>query len=140
LLGSLLHDPADFKGLKRLFSIQVPEYWRYHHQVDKVVVKPMSSALSSLTFNLLLINFVVPIWFAYGKYLQDSTWQERCFDLLQAMNAEENYIIRKFRNSDWIPQNAFDAQGMLGLYHNYCHQKRCLDCKVGQNLLKPALK
>ncbi|SIS48881.1 DUF2851 family protein [Belliella pelovolcani] len=140
LLGSLLHDSADFKALKRLFSIQVPEYWRHHHQVDKTAVKPMSSALSSMTFNLLLINFVVPIWFAYGKYLQDSTLQERCFDLLQAMNAEENYIIRKFRNSDWIPQNAFDAQGMLGMYHNYCHQKRCLDCKVGQNLLKPALK
>ncbi len=137
LLSSILHDSADFKTIKSLFTVQVPDYWRFHHQLDKPTSKTLSSSISALTFNLLLINFVVPIWFAYGKYMQDSTWQERCFDLLQQMNAEENYIIRKFRNCGWAPQNAFDAQGMIGLFHNYCHLKKCLDCKVGQNMLKP---
>jgi hypothetical protein len=29
---------------------------------------------------------------------------------------------------------------MIGLYHDYCKPKKCLDCKIGQNLLKPERK
>jgi hypothetical protein len=56
------------------------------------------------------------------------------------MGAEENFIIRKFKACNWNPKTAFDTQGMIGQFHNYCKPKKCLDCKVGQNLLKPSKK
>jgi uncharacterized FlgJ-related protein len=80
---------------------------------------------------------MVPLWYAYGKYLQDSSWQEKCFDILQEVDAEDNFIIKKYTQHNWKPQNAFDAQGMIGLYQQYCKPKKCLECKIGQTLLKP---
>ncbi|MCH7402826.1 DUF2851 family protein [Belliella kenyensis] len=140
LLSTILNDSANFKTLQDIFDITIPDYWRYHYHFDKKSGKKISGKISVNSFNLLIINFVVPIWFAYGKYLQESHWQERCFDLLQSIVAEENFIVRKFSSSGWNAQNSFDSQGMIGLFRANCQQKKCLECKVGQNLLKPSKK
>ncbi|MFD2033158.1 DUF2851 family protein [Belliella marina] len=140
LLSTVLNDSESFSSFKKVFDIQVPDYWQHHYQIDKMSGKRLSRSLSTQTVSLLMINFVVPLWFAYGKYIQDSSWQEKCFDLLQEISAEENFIIRKFRDCNWKANNAFDSQGMIGQFHNYCNLKKCLDCKVGQNLLKPIRK
>jgi hypothetical protein len=82
------------------------------------------------------MNFVIPLWFAYGRYFEQPEWQERCFDLLQEIPAENNHIIRKFEESGWSVQNGFDSQGMIGLFKNYCQPKKCLQCKIAQSLIK----
>jgi hypothetical protein len=84
----------------------------------------------------LIINFVIPLWFAYGRYYEQPEWQERCFDLMQAIPAENNFIIRKYGEKAWKSENAFDSQGMIGLFRNYCQPQKCLSCKIGQSLLK----
>ncbi|MCH7397574.1 DUF2851 family protein [Belliella sp. DSM 107340] len=140
LLSTVLNDARNFGEFKKVFDIKVPEYWQHHYQINKPTIKRLSRSLSAQTLNLLMINFVVPLWFAYGKYIQDSSWQEKCFDLLQEIDSEENFIIRKFRECDWKASNAFESQGMIGQFQNYCNQKKCLDCKIGQNLLKPIRK
>jgi len=137
LFSSITDDKQDYSSFKKLFSISTPDYWQHHHQLGKASARAMAKQLSPTVLSLLTINFVVPLWYAYGKYIQDSSWQEKCFDLLQQIAAEDNFIIRKYKRHDWKPMNAFDAQGMIGLYHHYCKPKKCLDCKIGQNLLKP---
>lgn len=140
LFSSIIVEEQDFSSFKKLFSIATPDYWQHHHQLGKITGRALPKQLSPTVLSLLTINFVVPLWYAYGKYIQDSSWQEKCFDLLQEVAAEDNFIIRKYQRHDWKPQNAFDAQGMIGLYHHYCKPKKCLDCKIGQNLLKPEKK
>lgn len=140
LLSGILHETSSFSNFKKFFSIQIPDYWQHRYQIDKPSNRNLPKSLSNQTINLLLINFVIPLWFAYGKYIQDNSWQEKCFDLLQEMEPEENFIIRKFKACNWNPKTAFDTQGMIGQFHNYCKLKKCLDCKVGQNLLKPSKK
>lgn len=98
--------------------------------------RKVSKGIFEQVLNLLIINFVIPIWFAYGQYFQNSEWQERCFDLLQEVSAESNFIVRKFFESGWRPNNSFDTQGMIGLYRNYCTPKKCLTCKVAQSLIR----
>ncbi len=140
LLSTILHDTDDFDGLKKIFGITTPVYWQHHYQLGKSTDRKLAKTLSPTVLSLLTINFVVPLWYAYGKYLQDSSWQEKCFDILQEVVAEDNYIIKKFVRHHWKPQNAFDAQGMIGLYQLYCKPKKCLECKIGQTLLKPEKK
>ena len=137
LLSAVLHDTSDFKEFKKLFGITTPDYWQHHYQIGKSSGRILPKQISAQAFSLLVVNFIVPIWYAYGKYMQDNTWQEKCFDILQDALMEDNFIIRKYIHYDWQPQNAFDTQGMIGLYQQYCKPKRCLDCKIGQNLLKP---
>jgi len=96
--------------------------------------------LSNGIMNLLAINFIVPLWYAYGRYTDLSVWQEKCFNLLQEIPAEKNSLISIYQEVGWSAANAYDSQGMLGLYHQYCNKRMCLQCKIGQNLLRPNLK
>lgn len=146
LSAVLHHSPNLFSGIlqisnvetfKKYFKFDISSYWQYHYHFGKETKKQLNRDLSSMILNLLAINFLVPLWYAYGLFTDDITWQEKCFDLLQEIYPEDNRIINKFRVHQWKAQNAFDSQGMIGLYHHYCLRKKCLECKIGQNILRP---
>ncbi|MFC3417001.1 DUF2851 family protein [Algoriphagus hitonicola] len=136
LLQAILEDNRDFSGFKNLLQVKPSDYWLYHYSFGQNSSKMASKGISSTVLQLLIINFVIPIWFAYGRYFQNPDWQERCFDLLQEINAENNFIIRKFSDHSWKAQNSFDSQGMIGLFKSYCQPKKCMQCKIAQSLIK----
>jgi hypothetical protein len=140
LFSSIINLTNTVQSIKNTFSQEVPVYWTHHYLPGKSTQKKLSKTISLQTIYLLAINFVVPLWFAYGQYLDDQQWQDKCFDLLQAIQSEQNFIIKRFDQVNWKPSSAFDTQGMIGLHNNYCALRKCLDCKIGQNLLRPALK
>ena len=137
LFSAVLHELDNFQNFKKIFAINLPSYWQEHYRFAKKAEKTTAKGLSKDSLFHLAINFVVPLWYTYGKYLQESEWKEKCIDFLQTIPAENNYILRKFKAVNWPVQHAFDSQAMLGLFHNYCSQKKCLDCKIGQNIIKP---
>lgn len=136
LLQSIMEDSRDFSAFKKLLQVTPGDYWQYHYSFGKAAERKTSKGVSETVLQLLIINFVVPLWFAYGRYFQQQEWQERCFDLLQELPAENNRIIRIYGQKDWKAENGFDSQGMIGLYKNYCQPKKCMQCKIAQNLLK----
>ena len=140
LFSSVLHEVSDISSFKQLFSFQISSYWQYHYNFGKETSRKQTRELSAAILNLLAINFLVPLWYAYVQFVDQLEWQEKCFDLLQEIAPEKNGIIQKFENHLWSAKNAFDTQGMIGLHNNYCLKKRCLDCKIGQNLLRPQLR
>lgn len=140
LFSSIIDPTNNISSIKKIFNYSVSDYWVHHYRPGKESKKTLSKTLSNQTIYLLAINFVVPLWYAYGQYMDDSSWQDKCFDLLQEINAEQNFIIKRFQQINWRPENAYDTQGMIGLHNNYCLQKKCLECKIGQNLLRPAKK
>lgn len=140
LFSSILSLEEDYNGFSRIFKIQMPDYWQTHYRPGEVSIKKLSKGLSKSSLDLLMINFVCPLWAAYGVYVKEEKWKQKCLDLLEQLPKENNYIIRKFQAEGWEAQHAADTQGMIGLYQEYCQRKRCLDCKVGQQLLKPQKK
>ena len=136
LLQAIMEDSRGFPAFKKLLQVTPSDYWQYHFSFGKPAERKVSKGISDSVLQLLIINFVIPLWFAYGRYFQQSEWQERCFDLLQEVAAENNHIIKKFQSAGWNPSNSFDSQGMIGLYKNYCKPKKCLQCKVAQSLIK----
>ena len=137
LFSSILNFPSSFEHILSVFQIERSEYWQHHYRLGLPAPGKIPKNLSRDTLNLLLINFVTPLWYSYGVYIQDSSWKEKCLDLLQEIKHENNFIIRKFNQYGWDATNAFDSQAMIGMYQDYCRNKKCLDCKIGQNLLKP---
>ncbi|WP_114748176.1 DUF2851 family protein [Pleomorphovibrio marinus] len=137
LLSTVLYEMKNRHRMHELFAQEVSPYWQKHYHFGKSSGKSSERTLSAQTLDLLAINFTVPLWYAYGQYIDAPEWQEKCFDFLQQIGAEENSIIRKFSQVGWEAKQAFDTQGMIGLYNNYCKSKRCLECKIGQNLLRP---
>ncbi|WP_143959687.1 DUF2851 family protein [Litoribacter populi] len=140
LLSTILSASNTMESMKGIFLKEVPPYWTHHYAPAKTSQRKLSKHLSPQTLHLLAINFVVPLWFAYGKYIDEQEWQDKCFDFLQALPGEENFIIKRFKDINWPASTAFDTQGMIGLHNNYCIQKKCLECKIGQNLLRPSAK
>ncbi|AWW31335.1 DUF2851 domain-containing protein [Echinicola strongylocentroti] len=138
LFSLLIHKVRTVSDLAQLFRVKPNAYWEHHYQLSKKSGKSQNRLLSNRTLQLLGINFIAPLWYAYGKYTDEEVWRERCFDFLQEIPAEENRIITSFQTEGWIPESAYDTQGMIGVHHAYCSLKKCLGCKIGQNVLRPA--
>lgn len=136
----ILNGLDGFDQFQKLMDIQMPEYWRNHYQLGQQSQRIQSAKLGRSTLHLLAINLLVPLWYEYGKFSQQSEWKEKCFDFLQTLPAEENHITRKYPWVDAYKQSAFESQALIGLYQDYCKPKRCLQCKIGQSLLKPEKK
>uniref|UniRef100_UPI0040478491 DUF2851 family protein n=1 Tax=Algoriphagus sp. TaxID=1872435 RepID=UPI0040478491 len=136
LFSTILDESGDLGMFRKMVQSPPSPYWRQHYTFGKPSSKTTSNGLSEQSMHLLLINFVLPIWFAYGEFHDQEEWKERCFSLLQSLPAEQNYVLRKFVHYAWKPSTAFDSQGMLELYRRYCSTQKCLSCKIGQSLVR----
>ena len=122
------------KELHQLFEITISDYWQTHYQFDKESPKK-KSPFSKSFIDLLVINTIVPIQFAYTKS-QGKEASESLLNLLREVAAEKNIIIEKFSNFGIKAKNAFETQSLLQLKNEYCNHSKCLQCAVGIQLLK----
>ncbi len=121
-------------ALHQLFEITITDYWQTHYQFDKESPKKKKQFSKSF-IDLLVINTIVPIQFAYAKS-QGKEVSESLLALLREVPAEKNVIIEKFSNFGIKGNNAFETQSLLQLKNEYCTKSKCLQCAVGIQLLK----
>lgn len=86
--------------------------------------------------DLLAINAVVPVMFAYGQTTGKGALKDAAFDLLGDIPAENNAIVRSWSGMGVPVRSALDSQALLQLRNEYCTQGRCTDCKVGKSIIK----
>lgn len=118
----------------QLFDVGVSVYWENHYQLDKVS-PPKKKRLSKSFIDLLLINTVVPIQFAYAES-QGKETTESLVKLMETIPPEKNIVIEKFANFGLQSKSAFETQSLLQLKNNYCAKSRCLQCAIGAQLLQ----
>ncbi|MFN3753504.1 DUF2851 family protein [Flavobacterium sp.] len=118
----------------KLFEVGVSSYWESHYQFDKESPKKKKQFSKSF-IDLLVINTIVPLQFAYAKS-QGKEISEQLLQLMETMAPEKNIIIEKFSNFGIKSKNAFETQSLLQLKKNYCDQSKCLQCAIGSQLLK----
>jgi len=117
-----------------IFDKSVSEYWETHYQFDKISPKK-KKALSKSFIDLLIINTIIPLQFAYAKS-KGKEISEKLISLLNQVKPEANAIIDKFSTFGLKAQNAFETQALLQLKNEYCNKNRCLGCSIGMELLK----
>jgi len=123
--------------LQQLFDFSCSDYWKNHYTFD--VLSPYATKKpGKSTINLLLINTIVPFVFAYGKQKDDTAGIEKSMDYLDALPAEKNFITGNFKKCGVNANNARQSQAMIQLYKYYCSNKLCLQCSIGDQILKPA--
>jgi hypothetical protein len=133
-LFSKLVDLKTVQQIYDLLLVSVAPYWKNHYQFDKE--SPLKSKKTVHSFvDLLIINTIIPIKFAYAKKQGESV-SEDLIILLNQIKPEKNSIIDKFKMFKINPQNALETQSLLQLKNEYCNKNRCLDCVVGMELLK----
>ncbi len=121
--------------LENMFELKLSNYWLTHYVFDKES-KHSPKQLGKSTIHLFIINTIAPFLFLYGKRRSEAHFQDRAFALLEAVPAEKNRIIRQWRALGMAPNSAYQTQALLQLKNQYCDQKRCLDCAIGNAILK----
>lgn len=94
------------------------------------------SILSRSFKNNLIINGVVPYLWYMSQLKEDEMYQEMAFSILNELAPENNSILKKWKPTEISIKNAYDTQGLIGLYRYYCCRKKCLSCEVGNKVLK----
>lgn len=92
--------------------------------------------MSASSRNLIIINTVVPLLYAYGKSHQEPVLQERAIRVLEQLKAENNYILRQWKACGLNVSTAADSQALIQLKREYCDRLDCLRCRFGYEYLK----
>ncbi|MFT4575590.1 MAG: hypothetical protein ACI9SI_000500 [Polaribacter sp.] len=117
-----------------LFNVSLNEFWQTHYTFKKTAHKKVKKVTKSFV-DLLLINTIIPLKFKYLKSLNTNI-DEEFLSFLKNIKAEKNAIVSKFSELKIKADNAYDSQALLELKNNYCAKKRCLQCAIGNSLLR----
>lgn len=135
-LFSMARDQPDLKALKDCFDVVANDYWHYHYRLDEE--SPFTIKRTGVEMiNNLLINTVCPMLFAYGQYFDNGSAKQKALNWLLQLPAENNQVIRKFKEHGVQVREAFDSQALLEMKTQYCDARRCLECGIGRKLLTP---
>lgn len=134
-LFSKIKETADLKKIKEWLQVMANDYWHYHYSfLHTSYYKPKT--IGSAMVDSILINTVVPSLFAYGLRHKDEQLKEKALKWLEEITAESNTITNGFQKLSVANKTAYDSQALLELKNEYCNKKRCLECSVGNYLLK----
>lgn len=121
-------------SMYELFQVSAAPYWLTHYQFDKESPKKKKT-LSQSFIDLVIINTIIPLQFAYAKS-QGKEMDEDLIGMLNDVDPEKNSIVDKFNTFGIQSKNAFESQSLLQLKNEYCDKSRCLECAIGMELLK----
>lgn len=123
-----------FGQLKEILDIAASEYWDTHFVFDKKsAIK--SKKIGSDSIDLLVINVIAPFIFTYARSKGDHEKAEKALALLDNIEAEKNKITAGWEKLGISAKNAAQSQALIELKNNFCEQKKCLNCAIGNYLL-----
>lgn len=134
-LFSKIKEATGVKSIKQLLEVTANDYWHYHYVFDETTAFKKKRLGDQMIENI-LINTVIPILFAYGHYHHESSYKDKALKWLEDIHAEKNSITTGFKSLQVDNRTAFDSQALLQLKNEYCDKKRCLDCSIGNKLMR----
>lgn len=117
------------------FNVQANDYWHYHYRFD-VESEYKIKTLGKTMIDNIMINTIAPVLFAHGNYQDEKKYMDKALLWLEQTGAEVNRITSGFKEIGLEIRSAFDSQALIELKKEYCDQKRCLNCAVGNFILK----
>ena len=118
-----------------MLKTSVTPYWETHYTFGSESIRNKKH-ISPFSLNLLIINTVIPILFAYGRHRGEEKYCDRAFEFLEELKAENNHIVRMWQQCGLEVENAGDSQALIQLKKEYCDKKECLRCRIGYEYLK----
>lgn len=120
---------------ERLLCKEASDYWSTHF-CPSITSEPVPKRIGRDKAHILAINAIVPLLFSHGSYINSDRLRDRAINLLDDLKPENNYKIRSWTNSGFIPRSAFDTQVLIQLGDTYCRQQRCRECPIGMHIVK----
>jgi hypothetical protein len=124
------------KEIQEFFNVAASGYWNSHYQFGKLVDANKKKKMGSASINTIIINVIVPFTFVYGKKNQQEELVDKAIKLLESVKAESNSIVNQWNKLGIKSINAMQSQSLIELKNNYCSQKKCLNCSIGNKILQ----
>ena len=121
-------------AIRELFDLRPSTYWETHSDFD--VPGHGAATMSKAAVDLIIINFVAPMLYAYGSAHGDLEAAENALNLWYDLAPENNTFIRQWQSAGIAPESAADSQALIQLRKKYCDFSRCLDCRFAASLLR----
>ena len=136
-LMSKILDANGEKELRKLFQVELTGYWNNHFSFGKPNEKP-APALSDKSIDIVLINTVATLYYAYGEITGDYALTDKAIELLESLKPESNSIVKTFVVAGIDCDSALTSQALIELKRSYCDARKCIFCKIGHRLLSEA--
>lgn len=134
-LFSGIKESTNLNEVKEWFDVTANDYWHYHYRFDEIS-SFKKKTLGTAMIDTIIINTIAPLLFAYGNYLDENKYKDKALKWLEKISAESNHITKGFQQLGIEIKNGFDSQALIELKNEYCNKKRCLECAVGNAILK----
>ena len=123
-------------GLRQVLCLDEIPYWQQHYRLGRPSAREHKTNFGDQAYRTIVINVIVPYLFLYAKKKDQAEYQERALGFLQSLEAEENKITRIYAVLGSEARSALESQALLQWYKFYCASKKCLNCSVGNRLIK----
>jgi hypothetical protein len=134
-LFSRVLEVKDINQLTKIFEVTASPYWDNHFVFGKKS-RSVKKRTGSQATDIFLINAVIPIIFVYGQSRNCEEICERALMYLESMKAELNSIILEWRTTGIVAESALYSQALIQLRNEYCKKRKCLQCRIGTNLVR----
>ena len=134
LFSSIL-EAKKIHDIELLFDTNCSEYWLTHYVFGKPSPN-RSKKLGKASIDIILINTVIPFLFVYGIIKKEDKYREKALRFLEQLEGEKNSIVTRWKLLGIPVKTASNTQALLELKNNYCNNKLCLNCGIGNNLLR----
>lgn len=134
-LFSSIKDIKSLPELKELLNITANDYWHYHYRFEELSDYKVKNLGEDMLDNI-VVNTIAPVLYTYGSYHKETTFNNKALRWLEEIAPENNRITRGWKEIGVPNLQAYDSQSLIELKTQYCDYKRCLECSVGNTLLK----
>jgi hypothetical protein len=143
-LAMLLHKNPNLvsfamqEGFKNpmLFSVAPSDYWQHHYHFHKPAPQPIGAPGGEFIKSL-QINVQLPFLYFHAQHFGQWEVADAVMDVLKKMPPERNSVVQLYEKLGFEIRSSFDSQAILELNKHFCRLKKCLNCDVGNHLLKP---
>lgn len=125
----------DATELLQGLMLEPSTYWQTHYRFGKEFPTSGNRIGKSMAQNI-LINVLSPFLFTLSERDSKMELKEKALCVLEQLKPESNKKTRLFRKVGFKSSNALETQALIELKSSFCDNKKCINCRIGANILK----
>jgi hypothetical protein len=137
-MWSSMINASSVSAARELINVTANDYWHYHFRFDEeTAYKPKKTGTEII--NSVVLNTFIPVMYAYGYHHSETLYQQKAIDWAMQLRGENNSIVNHFQRIGVAVKNSADSQAVIELKSQYCDKRMCLDCAIGNAVLKRSI-
>jgi hypothetical protein len=93
-------------------------------------------SISESTVHTMFLNSVFMFLGGFAHFFGNEEQKQQLIELLYQLKFERNSITKEWISLGVLPTSAYDSQACIELFNSFCVHKKCMQCKIGNYLLK----